>query len=154
MRPVRPFCHFQIRAYDLIPTMGIALSWRDDLESFSDVFLYLLMRSLLWQSLRRPNQLAGKERLHPSVERLFQHCPVEFLDFHEYARRLSFAARLYYTYHKARFGALLKNRLVLDGSLHIMVFTNVLGHSEKLSSMHDNHIPTGLRYSHFIWCSE
>lgn len=127
---------------------GISPSRRDDLESLSYVLLYLLVGSLPWQnikakSLRRRNQLAGKAKQHPSVERLFQQYPVEFLDFHKHARKLGFSARPDYGYHKARFDALLGKRSVLDESLHIMIFTNVFDHSQELSPMHNDHVATG-----------
>jgi len=86
---------------------GYTLSRRDDLESLSYVFLYLLAGSLPWQNLkaktlRLSTQVAGKYK-QQDLEHIFRKYPVEFLDFHKYARNLGFYETPNYAYYSSCF---------------------------------------------------
>lgn len=100
---------------------GYTLSRRDDLESLSYVFLYLLAGSLPWQNLkaktlRLSTQVAGKYK-QQDLEHIFRKYPVEFLDFHKYARNLGFYETPNYAYYSSCFHKCLQGESLIRAPL-------------------------------------
>jgi hypothetical protein len=93
--------------------MGHSPSRHNDMVSLSYVFCYLLHGSLPWQhlkdkSLEVTNELISKHKQAYNPESLFCNCPVEFIDFYNYAQNLGFCDQPDYNQFHTHFNALLQ----------------------------------------------
>lgn len=83
---------------------GERLSPRDDLESLSYVFLYVLTGNLPWQDARTPAKILEMRRSFPS-DQIMTGLPEEFAYFHTYVKKLEADDKPNYRALRHRFSA-------------------------------------------------
>ena len=93
--------------------LGIEQSRRDDLECLGYVLVYLIKGNLPWQGLFGKNKQEKyknifEKKINTSLNELCQGLPIEFINYFQYCRALSFEDRPDYTLIKRHFNELFK----------------------------------------------
>ncbi len=97
--------------------LGIEPSRRDDIESIGYMLVYFLKGELPWQGLKKQKgvdhlELISEVKLSTSIKNLCENIPVEFFEYLNYIRKVSFEERPDYKYLKELFINCAKNNNV------------------------------------------